>query len=59
MSDFFNSGWSNYIALVSLVGIVWCIWLLASQRKAKVIHTADGAVADTGHVWEGKDARTQ
>ena len=53
MSDFFNSGWSNYIALVSLVGIVWCIWLLFSQRKTKVVHTADGAVADTGHVWDG------
>lgn len=53
MSDFFNHGWSNYIALVSLVGIVWCIWLLFSQRKAKVVHTADGAVADTGHVWDG------
>ncbi len=53
MSDFFSNGWSNYIALVSLVGIVWCIWLLFSQRKAKVIHTADGAVADTGHVWDG------
>ena len=53
MSDFFSSGWSNYIALVSLVGIVWCIWLLFSQRKAKVVHTADGAVADTGHVWDG------
>ena len=53
MSDFFSSGWSSYIALVSLVGIVWCIWLLFSQRKAKVVHTADGAVADTGHVWDG------
>jgi cytochrome c oxidase cbb3-type subunit 3 len=53
MSDFFNSGWSNYIGLVSLVGIIWCIWLLFSQRKAKVVHTADGAVADTGHVWDG------
>ena len=53
MSDFFNHGWSNYIALVSLVGIIWCIWLLFSQRKAKVVHTADGAVADTGHVWDG------
>ena len=53
MSDFFSSGWSTYIALVSLVGIVWCVWLLFSQRKAKVIHTADGAVADTGHVWDG------
>lgn len=53
MSDFFSSGWSAYIALVSLVGIVWCVWLLFSQRKAKVVHTADGAVADTGHVWDG------
>jgi cytochrome c oxidase cbb3-type subunit 3 len=53
MSDFFNHGWSNYIGLVSLVGIVWCIWLLFSQRKAKVVHTADDAVADTGHVWDG------
>lgn len=53
MSDFFSSGWSSYIALVSLVGIVWCVWLLFSQRKAKVVHTADGAVADTGHVWDG------
>ncbi|APC05476.1 cytochrome-c oxidase, cbb3-type subunit III [Polynucleobacter asymbioticus] len=53
MSDFFSIGWSNYIALVSLVGIVWCIWLLFSQRKAKVVHTPDGAVADTGHVWDG------
>jgi cytochrome c oxidase cbb3-type subunit 3 len=53
MSYFFSSAWSNYIALVSLVGIVWCIWLLFSQRKAKVLHTADGAVADTGHVWDG------
>ena len=53
MSDFFNGGWSIYVALVALVGIFWCVWLLASQRKAKVIHTPDGAVADTGHVWDG------
>ena len=52
MSDFLGAGWSAYIALVTLVGIVWCVWLLFSQRKAKVIHTPDGAVADTGHVWD-------
>jgi cytochrome c oxidase cbb3-type subunit 3 len=52
MSDFLSSGWSTYIALVALVGIIWCVWLLFSQRKAKVVHTADGAVADTGHVWD-------
>jgi len=53
MSDFFSSGWSNYIALVSLVGIFWCIWLLASVRKTKVILGPDGQVTDTGHVWDG------
>ncbi len=52
MSDFLGGGWSIYIALVALLGIFWCIWLLFSQRKAKVVHTADGAVADTGHVWD-------
>ena len=53
MSDFFSSGWSNYIALVSLVGIFWCIWLLFSVRKVKAILKPDGEVSDTGHVWDG------
>jgi cytochrome c oxidase cbb3-type subunit III len=53
MSDFFSSGWSTYIALVSLIGIFWCIWLLASVRKTKVILGPDGQVTDTGHVWDG------
>ena len=53
MSDFLSGGWSTYIALVALVGIFWCIWLLFSQRKVTVVHTADGEVADTGHVWDG------
>jgi cytochrome c oxidase cbb3-type subunit III len=53
MSDFLSGGWSNFIAVISLVGIVWCIWLLLSQRKASVIHTEDGPVSDTGHVWDG------
>ena len=53
MSDFLSSGWSTYITLVTLVGIFWCIWLLFSQRKTKVILNPDGSVADTGHVWDG------
>jgi len=53
MSDFLSNGWSIYIALVALVGIIWCIWLLFSQTKTKVVHTPDGEVADTGHVWDG------
>ena len=53
MSDFLGAGWSAYSALVTLVGIVWCIWLLLSQRKTKVTLKPDGDVADTGHVWDG------
>jgi cytochrome c oxidase cbb3-type subunit 3 len=53
MSDFLGAGWSAYIALVTLVGIVWCSWLLLSQRKTKVTLKPDGDVADTGHVWDG------
>ena len=52
MSDFLGAGWSIYIATVTLVGIFWCIWLLFSQRKTKVIYAPDGAVADTGHIWD-------
>lgn len=51
MSDFFSSSWSWYIAIVSLVGIAWCIWLLFSQRAwlGKTVEIAE----DTGHVWDG------
>ena len=52
MSDFLNAGWSTYIALVTTVGIIWCIWLLFSQLKVKVKLNPDGKVADTGHVWD-------
>ena len=52
MSDFFNSGWGIYIAVVTGVGIIWCLYLLFSQRKTNVTYKADGSVADTGHVWD-------
>ena len=50
MSDFFSSGWSYYIAAVSLIGVVFCVWLLYTQRawlKKEV------EIVDTGHVWDG------
>jgi len=52
MSDFFNGGWGIYIAVVTGVGIIWCLYLLFSQRKTNVTYEADGSVADTGHVWD-------
>ena len=52
MSDFFSNGWGIYIALVTGVGIVWCLYLLFSQRKTNVTYKPDGSVDDTGHVWD-------
>jgi cytochrome c oxidase cbb3-type subunit 3 len=49
MSDFFSDIWSYYIAAIALIGIVWCVWLLFSQRR--VTKTAQ-ATDDTGHVWD-------
>ncbi len=50
MSDFIYDLWSYYIAAIALIGIVWCVWLLFSQRKMpKGVSTTD----DTGHVWDG------
>jgi len=52
MSDFFSPGWSVFIAIVTIVGIIWCLWLLMSQRKTKVPTDSSGNVTDTGHVWD-------
>ncbi|MDP3621063.1 MAG: cytochrome-c oxidase, cbb3-type subunit III [Polynucleobacter sp.] len=53
MSDFIGAYWSVFIAAITLIGIVWCVWLLSSQRKVTVSQAADGSVTDTGHVWDG------
>jgi len=49
MSDFFNDGWSIFIAAATLVGLVACLALLAfaSRRKAMA---GDNS---TGHVFDG------
>ncbi|MFA5521631.1 MAG: cytochrome-c oxidase, cbb3-type subunit III [Castellaniella sp.] len=50
MSDFFSGGWSIYIAAVAVAGIVFCLWLLYTQRSWLKIKTE---IPDTGHVWDG------
>lgn len=52
MSDFFNGFWGYYIATISVGGIIWCLWLLFSQRKWLINHKS-GVIEDTGHVWDG------
>ena len=52
MSDFISEFWGYYIAAIALVGIVWCVWLLFSQRRIQVA-PGHSAGDDTGHVWDG------
>lgn len=51
MSDFVSSFWGQFITVITLVGIGFCLWLLYTQRAwlGKVVKEED----DTGHVWDG------
>ena len=55
MSDFTTDFWGYYIGAIALAGIVWCVWLLFSQRAFLKSSKAapGGEVDDTGHVWDG------
>ncbi|AKJ28652.1 cytochrome-c oxidase, cbb3-type subunit III [Caldimonas brevitalea] len=48
MSDFFNNGWSVYIAVVTIAGVLACLALLIIASRRKVM--ADDNT--TGHVWD-------
>jgi cytochrome c oxidase cbb3-type subunit III len=48
MSDFFNSGWSWFVAGATIVGLVGCLWLLLIASRRRVM-AADNS---TGHVWD-------
>lgn len=49
MSDFFSSGWSMFIAAVTVLSLVACLALLVMASKRQVM--ADDNT--TGHVWDG------
>jgi len=51
MSDF-STGWSLYIGIATVLGLVCCLWLLLAHRTRKVSLRPDGSVEDTGHVWD-------
>jgi cytochrome c oxidase cbb3-type subunit 3 len=48
MSDFFSSGWSFYIAALTIAGLVACLALLVIAARRKVM-AGDNT---TGHVWD-------
>ncbi|NCT82303.1 MAG: cytochrome-c oxidase, cbb3-type subunit III [Comamonadaceae bacterium] len=48
MSDFFSSGWSLFIAIATIGGLVFCAVLLIIASRRQVM-AADNT---TGHVWD-------
>lgn len=48
MSDFFNNGWSIFIAVATVVSIAACLLLLIVASKRKVMANDN----TTGHVWD-------
>jgi cytochrome c oxidase cbb3-type subunit 3 len=51
VADFTSSGWSIYVALATVLGLVACLALLFIAARRRV---ASGAIDDntTGHVWD-------
>jgi len=48
MSDFFNGGWSLYVAIATVLGLVLCLVLLGIASRRQVM-AADNS---TGHIWD-------
>jgi cytochrome c oxidase cbb3-type subunit 3 len=51
MSNFVSGFWSYFIAIITLGGIVFCLWLLFSQRAW--LRRTVPQTQDTGQVWDG------
>jgi cytochrome c oxidase cbb3-type subunit 3 len=50
MSDFTSNFWSVYVTVITVIGIVACLFLLWFSGKAKAMTAHDNT---TGHVWDG------
>jgi len=48
MSDFFSPGWSVYVAVATIVGLVACLALLMIAARRRVMANDN----TTGHVWD-------
>ena len=49
MSDFFSSGWSVFVAVVTVISMLACLVLLAIAARRKVMSDDN----TTGHAWDG------
>lgn len=49
MADFTSPGWSLFIAITTIVSIIFCLWLALVLAKSR---TPGGPVGTTGHKWD-------
>lgn len=49
MADFVSAGWGPYIAVVTIVSIIFCLWLALTMARGKV---PNQQVGTTGHRWD-------
>ncbi len=49
MADFTSSGWSLFISIVTIVSILFCVWIALVLAKGKV---EGEQVGTTGHKWD-------
>lgn len=52
MADFTSGLWSIYIAVLTILSVIGCAWLLWSQASFKAKLSKEGKVETTGHTWD-------
>ena len=50
MADFVSPGWHWFIAVVTVISLLACVWLIFANRSGK--RTGGGKVGVTGHKWD-------
>ena len=50
MTDFVSSFWAYFIAIMTAAGIIFCVWLLFTQRRWLGKEVKE--TKNTGHVWD-------
>ena len=48
MSDFVNSGWSLFVAGITIAGLLFCVFILVVASKRQVMASDN----TTGHIWD-------
>lgn len=52
MSDFVSKFWEYYVAILTILSIIFCFVVLQSQTRARTTKKGE-EVGTTGHVWDG------